>query len=637
MGLSEQLAGQSFYQRLKWVRLLFFIALAGVTGRAFYLQVFLKSDLDKRAAMQYRQSEDLRLQRGPIVDRAGEMLAVSLPMTSLFVVPAEVEKPAEAARQLAPLLGIDQEQLLKKMTEPGPFAWLKRRLHPRLAEAVSRLKIPGVHELGEYQRFYPRQTHSAHLLGIVGIDSKGLEGLELRYNDHLMDGTDRQATWASFSSGEPVGRLSGGSIELTIDNRIQYFVEEELNKGVQGLGAKNGVAILMETETGRILAMANSPSFDPNQYGRASFLNRAVGMAYEPGSTFKIITLASALEEGVISPEDFFFCENGSYVIQDRVIHDTGKHGWLSLEGIIQKSSNICAAKIGMMMNREHFYKRIKDFGFGSKTRLGLPAEAGGKIYLPEEWTPVKTATISYGHAISVSPMQMTAAINTVANGGIYVEPRVIGQLVSAGGHVVKSPEQESKRLIKKETAELLTRFMVAVTKPEGTASMARIAGLEIAGKTGTSRKFDQDTGQYSSSQHISSFIGFFPAQKPWVTLYVMVDEPIRYYGGARSAVPVFREIAKKIKGFAPDTSAPKVNPLTALSGVRPIKLDKAPVLLDNKGVGPMRHLLIGKSLREALALAGREGVALRVQGSGLVRDLYQDPQNPKGIIAKLR
>jgi len=630
MGLSENLVNQSFAQRLKLVRWLFILAIVGILARALYLQVYLKENLEKRASRQYQQSREIQLQRGTIIDANGALLAVSLPLHSLFAVPPEVTSPVEEAKLLEPVLGIPGDRLFRSLTEARTFSWLSRRVHPTQAAQVKEMNLDGVHSLAEYKRFYPLGRQASQLLGFVGVDSKGLEGLEYGFNKHLMDGSDRENAWTQLTSGSRQKRLSGGSMQLSIDSRLQYYVESQLKKGVAGLGANSGVALLMETKTGRILGMASAPDFDPNRYKKfpkKSYFNRAVGVAYEPGSTFKVVTIATALQTKVVAPDDFFFCENGAYNIQDRVIHDTKPHGWLSLEKIIQKSSNICAAKIGALIPREKFYQTIESLGFGSKTALGLPAESAGKVYKPEDWTPVKVATMSYGHAVSVTPVQMTAAINAIANQGVYMSPRIVDEMRTAKGELIPLKPQVSKQIFDPSVATNLTEYMHAVTEEGGTGQRARVKGLEIAAKSGTSRKFDAVAGEYSAKHHISSFIGFFPAQKPWVTLYVMIDDPSRSYLGSRSAVPVFREIAKKIKDLNPDLATTFDSPPGVLSRATAQKLDKTPMLGENKELRQVKHLLMGKSLRSALFISSREGLKVRVKGSGTVRSVRADPR----------
>jgi len=638
MGLSENLSNKSFSQRLAIVRWLFLLAILGILVRALFLQVYLKDNLEKRAKRQYQQSRDIQLQRGTISDANGALLAVSLPMRSYFAVPPEVTSPTEAAKALAPILKTDGGQLFRRLTEPKSFTWLSRRVHPMQAALIDNLKLEGVRSVAEYKRFYPLGREASQLLGFVGVDSKGLEGLEYGYNQHLMDGSDREDAWNQLLASSAQKRLSGGSIQLSLDSRLQYYVQSELKKGVAGLRAHSGVAVLMETKTGRILGMASAPDFDPNQfrkYPEKSYFNRAVGVAYEPGSTFKVITIATALQNKVVSADDFFFCENGAYPIQDRVIHDTKPHGWLSLEKIIQKSSNICAAKIGALIPRETFHATIKSLGFGGKSALGLPAESAGKVYDVEDWTPVKVATMSYGHAISVTPVQMTAAINSIANKGVYMPPRIVDELRTANGELIPVESQPAKRIFDVAVAKNLTEYMHAVTQEGGTGWRSRVKGLEIAAKSGTSRKFDSVAGQYSAKHHISSFIGFFPAQKPWVTLYVMIDDPARAYLGSRSAVPVFRQIVKKIKDLNPDMSTTFESPAHELAEAMPQRLDKTPMLGDNKKLRQVKHLLVGKSLRTALFIASREGLKLRTRGSGIVRNVRVDTKQ-SGYLLKL-
>ncbi|NQU62976.1 MAG: penicillin-binding protein 2, partial [SAR324 cluster bacterium] len=340
------------------------------------MQTVEKPALDIRADMQHSQTTSVKLQRGPILDNEGKILTVSLPMASIFAIPAEIESPEESARRLGQILNQPKERILRKLVANPNFVWIHRHPKPSISQMIKELRLPGIYQLKEYQRFYPLKNHAAQLIGFSGVDSQGLEGLEYQYDRHLMANSDLHSIWNSIYNNPGLDEILGGSLQLTINSNLQYFTEKELERVRRLTLAKHVIAIVMESQTGNILAMANLPDYDPNKferYDKVNYFNNAVSATYEPGSTFKIITISSALENNVVTEDSIFDCENGEYQIQDRVIHDVAPHGWLSLEKIIQKSSNICAAKIGQLIPRPIFYRMIREFGFGSKTGIDLP------------------------------------------------------------------------------------------------------------------------------------------------------------------------------------------------------------------------------------------------------------------------
>ena len=334
---------------------------------------------------------------------------------------------------------------------------------------------------------------------------------------------------------------------LTIDENIQYFAEKELKKQVEKMKASRGQVIVMESKTASILAMANYPNYNPNyfsDYSTKTYLNWAVNSAYEPGSTFKVITLAAALEEKLINPQQKIYCEEGYFFIGGSIIRDVKPYSHLKLHEVLQKSSNICALKVGRLIDNKKFHQYILDFGFGKKTNIELPGEVKGVVHDYKKWSNLDKAVISYGHSISVTPIQLISAINTIANDGMYISPTIIRQTQNALNNYIKLPEQIKKKVISKKTSQILSKMMVSVTQKGGTGYLANIPNIEIAAKTGTARKYDKEQGQYSTESHILSFVGFLPAEKPQLTILVILDDPQKIAGVNRSAAPLFKSVA---------------------------------------------------------------------------------------------
>ena len=622
-----------FMVRVRLVMGLFVLMGLVILGRSIYLQLFANQRLENRAERQYEQRKSLKMQRGPVVDRQGRPLAISLPMKSLYVVPQEVGNSLETAGVVSAVLKLNPDRLSAIFSGNQNFVWLKRNAKPTQADLLLDLNLQGIYGIKEYQRFYPYKALSSHLIGFTGLDSRGLEGLEYQYNQHLMDSKVTNETWNPVAFDARVNPISGGGIELTLDLKLQYYVERELEKAVKAMQANFGTAILMESATGEILALAVAPDFDPNnfqQYNESQYFNRAVAQSFEPGSTFKIITMAAALESKAITAESYFFCENGEYKLADRVIHDTQPHGFLNLEKIIQKSSNICAAKIAQLIPKEEFYGLIQDFGFGTKTGVELPGELRGTLHNPKNWTDVTVATLSYGHSISATAMQVLAATNVFANQGVWVRPRVIRTLLKADGTPMAPPEEHPRQVVSPAVAKLVTGYMKSVVAKGGTGRKAYIADLPIAGKTGTSRKFDSQRGEYSSTLHTSSFAGFFPADDPKLTLLVVVDEPQERYLESKSAAIVFREVAKAIQDHYPFKGNLE----------RPDNQEPSPFSPPEVATGPLEKAealkrMQGKSLRQALALATRAGIRLKLQGKGRVQSLRPQGNDYLAILAE--
>ncbi|MBF0238970.1 MAG: penicillin-binding protein 2 [SAR324 cluster bacterium] len=558
----------TFQSRLLSVMGIIGLGFVVIIGRLFYVQIYQHTAYEERARRQYERTIAIEAQRGTIYDRRGNMLAVSVPVNSLFANPRNIDSPRVIAKSLAPLLSMANHELMQKLDSDRSFVWLQRQMHPGIAEKIEDMNIKGLGMMQEFRRYYPAQELAASLIGMTGVDSQGLGGIEYEYNKILHGKkvvyvVEKDGTRRTIPSSEPEdsGLPNQYSLHLTLDRSIQFFADTALKQGVLEAKAQRGIAIVMHSATGAILAMSTYPGFDPNnyqEYHSSFYLNLAVSAGYEPGSTIKPVTLATALEEGIIQPDQQFYCEKGMFRIANVVIHDTSSHAKMNLREIMQKSSNICAAKIGLMIPREKFHQYLQRFNFGMKTNIGVSGEATGKLLAPKKWTEVDQASISFGHGILVSPLQLISALNVFATGGIWIPPYVADYVKNRDGDVLKEIRDKDNRtlyqfgarpphrVISQRTAEMVKDFMVAVTEKGGTAPKAAIKGYQVAGKTGTSQVFDEKTGRYSREKHIAIFGGFVPASSPVLSILVVLEHPRTSPYGGIVAAPVFHQIAKK-------------------------------------------------------------------------------------------
>ena len=528
-------------------------ALAIISVRLFSLQVHQYPKLVEAANRQYRRLVPLVSRRGTIYDRNGRELAVSLRVSSIFAQPREVQDPERAASALSAALSLPAQQVLEKLKADKPFVWIRRSVSTEEAEAVARLAIKGIASVPEGKRFYPKQEQAAHLLGFVGMDDRGLEGLELQYDAYLAG----KAKWVMRQQdalGRPIfreeaGEAQGSDLYLTVDEVIQYITERELEAAVAQSGALSGSAIVMDPLTGEILALANYPTFNPNVYaGAPAFArrNRAVTDYYEPGSAFKVIAGAGALEERLVRPEDRFNGEGGTIEVGGITIRDHERFGTITFSEVLAHSSNVGAIKVGMRLGKSLYYDYISGFGFGNLTGIDLPGETPGLIRRPKDWSALSLASLSIGQEVSVSPLQMLVAVSAVANGGTLVRPYVARLVMAPDEKVVhETAPVQLRRVISEETARTLTTILKGVVT-EGTGKAAAVEGFEVAGKTGTSQKLDQATGRYSQHKVVASFVGFVPAEQPRLAIVVVIDEPKMLRWGGSIAAPTFREIARE-------------------------------------------------------------------------------------------
>jgi len=567
MSQSPRFQVYSFKSRLLTVLFFFGICFVAVLGRIFFLQIIKADYYIHKAKSQHELTVKVEPHRGRILDNNGRILAVSVKLKSLFAKPNQLSSPSEYARRLSPILKIPYHKLFNELKSRQQFIWIKRRLHPQQARLVQKLGLKGIGFIEEYRRFYPNGNFAGQLLGYSGIDTQGLEGIEHKYESLL---AGMPVTYVLEKEGmyrtDPLSNISKKipdqySLYLTIDNTIQHFAEKALSEGVIKSRGERGTAVVIHAKTGAVLAMANYPGYDPNRYQRYSRerqLNYAVTAGYEPGSTFKMITVAAGLNEGLISADQEFFCEEGEYKIGNNLIRDSSPQGVLTLEQVLKKSSNICAAKIGMSIPPSRFYDYIMLFGFGQKPNSGIVAEASGRVISPKKWKSIDHATISFGQAILVSPLQMVSAANVFANQGEWIQPYILDHVRDKKGIVIKEIKDNYGRLIQKfgsgirsrvvdaSVSELIKEYLISVTQPGGTAELAAIKGYQVAGKTGTSQIFDHQLGRYSKTRYIASFVGFAPASDPLVTVLVIVEQPQTSYYGGTVAAPIFNEIVHR-------------------------------------------------------------------------------------------
>jgi cell division protein FtsI (penicillin-binding protein 3) len=531
-----------------------------VLFRLVSLQVLQAAELTAKADRQHQKTVSLEGARGTVVDRHGKVLAMNMDVPSVFGIPTALESPAKTARSLSPVLHVRTDELEKKLRQDRSFVWLARKLDPEQGHRLEHMPMEGIGLVMEGRRFYPKGPLLAHVLGFAGMDGEGLEGIERRYESQL-HGEKRVVILQRDAMGRtvfPKGQAeqvpaAGHSLVVTIDEVIQYIAEKELEEAVTKARAKSGTVIVLDPQTGAVLALAISPRFDPNAVASLTadrWRNRALTDAYEPGSTMKALVAAAALEEKVMKPSTMLYGENGRMTIANTVIHDHEKLGWITFAQVIQKSSNIGAAKTGMALGDQRLYRYLQAFGFGQKTEIDLPGEAGGLVKHPREWGRRSLASISMGQEIGVTPIQMVSAVAALANGGVLMKPYVVSEVRDAQGKTLRQILPQVKcRVVSPETARTVTSILEGVVT-DGTGAKAAIPGFRVAGKTGTAQKIDPRTGAYSSTLFVGSFVGFVPADNPRLAMIVVIDEPQGESWGGTVAAPVFRRVGEQVLNY---------------------------------------------------------------------------------------
>lgn len=639
--------------REKWARVriimvscFFACGFLAVAARSFYLQVVQHEQLIKLAERQHNRTIPIIPARGGIFDRTGAPLAVSLEMDSLYAEPKRINGPARTAAALAPIIQLPQHELQRKLDSEKSFAWIARQLPPETASKIRQLKLPGIGFVKESKRFYPNFEIASHVLGFTGMDPDGLEGIERRYDATILGKTgylltERDALGRDVSIRNAVVQdaAPGKNLYLTLDKNIQYFTEKELAKAVIASSAKSGMALVMDPWSGKVLAMANYPTFNPNsfrQYPTLNLRNRCVADSFEPGSTFKIFLLSAALEEKLVRPQDGVNCENGRYSFGGRIIRDDHPHGRVSVAEVLKYSSNIGSAKIGLKLGDDRLHRYLKAFGFGDKSGIDLPGEASGGLRPVSRWYGTDIATISFGQGVSTTALQLVAATSAVANGGMLMKPYLVERVTdSAGLELQRIEPQAVRRVISTQTAAAMANMMEGVTQKGGTATNAAIDGFRVAGKTGTAQKVDPVSRGYSATKRTASFIGFVPAEKPLLTILVVIDEPTTSPYGGVVAAPAFREIAfntlcyLKATGVGKACELPKANavhvqpPATQL--IAAVDAEEGGSI-EAAGAGTPMPNFRGMSMRRVLQVMEKRQLNLQLRGSGRVIEQHPQP-----------
>lgn len=548
--------------RINIIKLLTLLLAGLILTRLFYLQVWQHGFYKNKSDNQIDKIITIDAKRGRIYDRNKIPLSITTPAKSIFANPREIKDPLMTAKYLSPILNIESPTLLKKLQSRGSFIWLDRKISPESADKIKALKLEGIHFIEEKNRVFPHETLASDIIGFVGIDNQGLGGIEYRMQSVLegksgkllFQGDPRRRRLISGQTQVISPSVDGKHVVTTIDHYIQYVAERALEKGVKARDAKSGQVIVMDPNNGDILAMADYPRYNPNDWQMSPSRirkNSAISDIVEPGSIFKLITISAVLEEGIVTPgtvlkvpETFLLYNKRISEAHKREAGETDKY---TASEIIQKSFNVGTSILALELGKEKFYRYIELFGFGEKTGIELPGESAGLLRHHRSWNGLDNAMMSFGQAIGVTPIQMVTAVSKIANGGLDIRPRILQYTIDEDGTYRQgSPIRKKGRLFRERTMRQVQEIMHD-TVEEGTGEIAKIPGYDIAGKTGTAQKARSDGRGYAIGEYISSFIGFFPAYNAQVVILVLIDTPQKYYYGSQVAGPVFKEISEAI------------------------------------------------------------------------------------------
>ena len=531
---------------------------AAVFLRLTDIMVLKNTFYSEKAKSQQIKTEDIQARRGNIFDRRGREVAINLELESLYCDPEEAGTTPEKIVRLSSLLNTAPKVIQAKLSQEKRFVWVDRKLSLDTAEQIRKLKMKGFGFMPEAKRFYPKGMLASHIIGAVGAENQPLEGIELKYDKYLRTSggkvqVARDAGGRVLSTGR-VMESKGNDIVLTIDEGLQYIVEKEIDNIMQKWRSVAATAIMMDPYTGEVLALANRPAFDLNELAKAGkheVRNRAITDIYEPGSTFKIVVGTAALEERLFSQNQTFDCSRGSIEVGGKNVRDAHRHGVLTFEEVIQKSSNVGTIQIGMRLGKERIYDYAKRFGVGEKTNIDLPGEVSGWIRKPEKWSATSLGAIPIGQEVAVTPLQVLRAYSAIANGGYLVQPHLVAEIRTPDGQTRFSfGQEEKKRVISERSAAAMRDILKTVVEEGGTATGAAIDGNKVAGKTGTAQLIDQRTKRYSRDRFISSFVGFVPAEKPRMAMIVVIHEPKGQIYGGVVAAPAFKAIADQALSY---------------------------------------------------------------------------------------
>jgi cell division protein FtsI (penicillin-binding protein 3) len=660
-----------------------------IAVRLVDLQIVRYPDFLRRAARQQQRTIEVTPSRGVIYDRNGRELAMSVMADSIFAVPSEIPDQVTAARLLGRVLNDDPHAILARMQASRNFAWIERKVDTATGDRVRALNLKGIYFQKEPKRFYPKKELAAQVIGYVGLDDAGLAGIERGYNDQLQGRPGRRLI-SMDARRRALGGVErppepGQNIVLTLDENIQYIAERELEMAMAETHSLAGTVIVENPNTGEILALANRPTFNPNAgVGKPSELqDRAISDIYEPGSTFKLVTISAALQEGLTRPDEVIDCQEGAIVLAGLRIRDHAAYGDLTVAQILQHSSDVGAIKLGLRLGDDKLYQYIRAYGFGSKTDIELPGETRGLTRPVSRWSKVSIGAISMGQEIGVSPIQLISMVSTIANNGLYTAPRIVAGVAPphAGRETIVFHPGPQHRVVSQLVAVEMKKMMENVVL-EGTGRKAMLDGYTVAGKTGTAQKADPATGAYSKSHYVASFTGFTPVNNPAIAILVVLDSPMGSHEGGQVAAPVFKRIAQQVLAYlhvpedvdsgqrlrwqklasapvrdsdiaegstervesgmpmddAPAPAGPAPQPAAVRAAavpaqsfspllspqITPVARDGT-VVLDVSG-GQVVPSFLGKPLREALVLAQQSGIEIDAIGSGVAREQSPPP-----------
>ncbi len=638
---------------------IFFFILFGV--KSFQLQVSASDPKIKRLFDRQSKSKiKLTPQRAEIFDKNHKELAISIKMDSIYVHPHKVNNKEQIASFLSSVLDLNYSKIFKKLKSKRRFIWIKRLIGPEAAKKIKAKNIPGINFIKESKRFYPNKYLAAQAIGFVGYDSKGLEGLELKYNSTLMgkkvlytvktDAHRRPILTLVNNKNDPrssaehlfTNFISRDNIVLTIDKDLQYWTERELEKAVLNTDAPRGEAIIMDPNSGKILAIANYPYFNPNNFSKFpthTYKNRTITDMFDPGSTFKLITSAIAIDMGKVTSKTIIDCENGAYTVGRRKkIREAmyKKFGKITVQEIIQHSSNIGTVKIAEKLDTKAYYEHIMKFGFNKRSGIDLPGESPGRIRHFSAWNEVDKANVSFGQGISVTSIQLINSIATIVNGGTLYKPYIVDRIVDKNGKILRTnqPVKIRENVIKPETVKTMKELMQSVVHVNGTAKNAIIPGINIGGKTGTAQKFDFKNYKYYNSRYVSSFVGAFPLENPKYIIFIKIDDPLKNKYASTSAVPPFKQLALHLIGKLDRESKiqtakavePTKHPTNPISSFKPTKIIKLKSKIISKQELIQIPHLKKLSLREALKVFNDMNFDYEIIGSGQVSTVEPPP-----------
>lgn len=600
--------------------------------RTWKLHLFNDHRLEKLEGRQAEYKTKLISERGKILDRNGKVLAVSLKVPSFFVDPQKFEPTKSDLKKISILLRVSEFEVQKKILKGTKrFAWIKRLAEPGLESEIEKLKIKGLHYTYEWKRFYPDRELAAQVIGFVGENGHGLEGLEKNF-DKKLSGTQITLNAGKDAKGRAIYENSQGienpkpgqDLRLTIDAHLQHLLEKEMGAAAKLTQVESAFGIIMDPQTGEVLAMASYPFVNPNRpmdHDEKDWRNRPVQEVFEPGSTFKVFVMASALEQKKISPKEGFNCSEDDFRVSGRKIHNSVKKNWLDPKGIIKFSNNVGMVRIGQRVGGESLEKRLRSYGFGEKSDLGFPGETKGLLAPASKWQPMDLATISFGLGIGVTAIQMVSAFSAFSSGGYEVYPKLI--LDSADVSAPPTVETQKKKIIDERVIKTMLPWLESVVETDGTGSRAKIEGYRVAGKTGTAQMFDPKEKAYSHQLLTSSFMGFAPVEDPKFVSLIVFRKPYKPIHGGELAAPIFRKVisqALSYKGILPSEQK-KILFNKSVSRQNGVKFKKENTASSTETLVSLK----GMSLREVLEVLGQQKIKVTSVGSGYVYD--QEPK----------